>query len=301
MAVIGVFLALLASMFYSCAVALQASEARDQPGSLALRPSLLLALARRPRWLAGMALDTLGSPLQAAALLFAPLTIVQPMLAFGLVLLLVLGHRTLGQPVRREEYAAVGAIILGVALISIASPGRSDDQAGVLTVTLILGALGAIALVPFGVQRRRPLGNNVIALSAGVAFAWSALATKYFADDLSRHRWLAFLGWLIASGISSIVGVASENSALQSAAAGRVASLVFVPQLVIPVLLAPILTHEDWASSGSRGIVLGGGLLLVCLGAVILTSSESVRRLTTAATEPSEPENDSEPVVTREG
>ena len=93
---LGFALALAAACCYETGYALQALEARRAPPERALRPSLVGHLLRRPVWVGGIALALLGWPLQIAALSQAPLTLVQPVLALGLLLLLALGVRVLG-------------------------------------------------------------------------------------------------------------------------------------------------------------------------------------------------------------
>src|SRR4051812_7989973 len=109
--VVGVALACLASCLFNAGIAIQASEARQVPGEEGLRLALIGSLLRRPRWLAGTALNLLAAPTQIAALFFAPLTVVQPADAAGLLLLLYLGSRVLGERVGPRELGAVGAII----------------------------------------------------------------------------------------------------------------------------------------------------------------------------------------------
>ena len=232
--VLGVVAACTASVMYNLGVALQALEARVMPAAQGLRPSLIGDLAHRPRWLAGTALGVVGWPLQAAALLLAPLTVVQPALAFGLVLLLVLGARTLHEPVWRARRA-----------------GRRRDHrrrrrpggrrtAHVLASRRRLAAgprpagLAAVALAPYALRGRNGVGGIAAALSAGAAFAWGGLSTKFVADALSAHQWLPALAWTVATGLSSGLAVLSEMSALQRRPATQVAPLVFVVQVVIP-------------------------------------------------------------------
>src|SRR5947208_5253675 len=102
---------------YATGIALQAIEARRVSERHGLRLSLLTRLLRRSRWLAGLALNAAGFGLQEVALLLIPLTIVLPTLAAGLLLLLAIGRRMLREPVGRREFAAVAAIVLGVALL----------------------------------------------------------------------------------------------------------------------------------------------------------------------------------------
>ena len=97
MLALGIVAAVGASLLYNTSIALQALEAREVPGEHALRPSLIGRLLRNRRWLGATALGLLGWPLEIAALLLAPLTVVQPCLASGLILLLWLGATRLGE------------------------------------------------------------------------------------------------------------------------------------------------------------------------------------------------------------
>src|SRR4051794_16647304 len=122
---LGIAAACTASSLYNLGLALQALDAREAPDDEGLRPTLLVGLARRRRWLWGTGLNLLGWPLHAGALLLAPLTVVQPSLAFGLILLLVVGARHLDERVGAREVAAVGAILVGVALLGAVAPDVS--------------------------------------------------------------------------------------------------------------------------------------------------------------------------------
>ena len=82
-------------------------------------------LVRRPLWVGATALSLLGWPLQIIALAHAPLTLVQPVLALGLLLLLFLGVRILGEHVGPREIAAVVLIIASVGVFAWAAPRRA--------------------------------------------------------------------------------------------------------------------------------------------------------------------------------
>jgi drug/metabolite transporter (DMT)-like permease len=276
--VLGAGAACAASSMYNLGVALQAIEARVVPADRGLRPSLIARLARRPRWLAGTALGVLGWPLQAAALLLAPLTLVQPALAFGLVLLLVLGARTLHERVGARDVLAVAAIIAGVAWLAAVAPDASSHHVGGLPLAGALVALAAVALAPYALRRRR-VDGVVAAVSAGAAFAASGLTTKFVADAVDAHHWLGAAAWTLATGLCSGLALLSEMTALQRRPATQVAPLVFVVQVAIPVLAAPLLTGESWAHAplGAVGIVVG--LAVVIGGAVVLTTARAVRAL----------------------
>lgn len=281
--------AVAASAMYNVAIGLQALEAREVPADHGLRPALLLKLLRRPRWLAGAALNFLAWPVQTVALLFAPLTLVQPCLAAGLLLLLVMGSRHLHEPVGRREVLSVAAIVVGVVALALASPERDTHGAGPDTIAIVLGVLGLITLLPYLLSRLRRIGGLPVAVSAGLAFAWSSISTKLLSDALDAGDWVSIIGWAAATGIAAAVGTASEMTALQSRGATEVAPLVFVMQLLVPTLLAPVLVHEAWDATPLGGLVLLGGLLVVAAGSVLLASSRVVAAFTAAGRAEPEP------------
>src|SRR5438477_3810772 len=159
---LGMAAACAASAMYNVAIALQALEARDVPAEHGLRPSLLLQLVRRPRWLAGAALNLLGWPMQTVALLAAPLTVVQPCLAAGLLLLLAIGTHVLHERVGRREIISILLIVAGVVGLGLAAPHRTTDEANSETLAIVLGAIGVLALLPYALSAvRRATGLPV--------------------------------------------------------------------------------------------------------------------------------------------
>ena len=125
---LGIMAAIAASTLYSLGVALQAMDAKRTPHTEHLHPALALNLLRRARWLAGTGLSLLGWPLQVVALLLAPLVVVQPTMAMGLLVLLFFGQRMLGEHSGRREHIAVGAIVLGVVGTALCAPARSSTH-----------------------------------------------------------------------------------------------------------------------------------------------------------------------------
>jgi drug/metabolite transporter (DMT)-like permease len=278
---LGLAAACAASFCFDAAVALQALEARAVPSLGSVRPTLLGQLLRRPRWLAATGLAVLGFPFQVLALSQVPLSVVQPALAVGLLLLLVLGVRMLGETVGQREILCTLAIVGGVAGASIAAPGESSSHAGTLGLALVLVPLGALAAAPFAL-RRCPAWLMV--LGAGSAYAWTSLGAKVLADELSSGALLVALGWLAAIGVASLLGLTAEMSALQRRAAVAVASTVFVVQVVVPVAVAPLIGGESWGGTPLHGGVLVACLLVVITGAVALMRSPAVSNLITTAT-----------------
>src|SRR3954454_2603944 len=144
----GIVAAVIASLLYNTSIALQALEAREVPQEHGLHPSLLGRLLRNRRWLGATALGRLGWRSEIAALLLAPLTVVQPCLASGLLLLLWLGVTRMGERPGRRELIAVAAIVVGIGEVAWAAPARATDHAGSVTIVLALFLVAVPVLLP---------------------------------------------------------------------------------------------------------------------------------------------------------
>jgi len=285
---LGIVAAVAASVLYNASIALQALEARQVPAELALRPSLLGRLLRNRRWLGATALGLAGWPLEIGALLLAPLTVVQPCLASGLILLLWLGARRLGESPGRREWTAVAAIVLGVAGVALAAPERTTDHADTGAIALAL-ALVAIPIAAPYVWRARfryspPSGGvkvgsavaTLAVISAGCGYAWTAIASKLLTDELAAGVLLVAIAWLATAAASEGLALLSEMSALQRRSATHVAPTMFAVQVLVPVLLAPLIFGESWGDTPLGGIVLVASMGVAVGGTVLLAGSSAV-------------------------
>ena len=141
---LGIAAAIGSSIFYSLGIAFQATDAKQAPREQYLRAALLIGLLRRARWVMGTGLTVLGWPLQVLALSLAPLVVVQPALATGLLVLLVVAERMLGEHAGRTEHLAMGAIVVGVVCVALCAPPVSHTHTSEQgTITIVLVVLGA--------------------------------------------------------------------------------------------------------------------------------------------------------------
>jgi hypothetical protein len=270
---LGIVAAIAASTLYSLGVAFQATEAKYAPQHQHLRPSLALRLVRRARWLLGTGMSILGWPLQVVALLLAPLVVVQPTLAAGLIVLVFAAQRLLGEHAGRREHLAMVAIVVSVAGIAATAPERSTTHSNDLVLTLVLVALGVFTMTPYLLLATGRRVASITMIGAGLGFAWSGLATKLAADDLQHGHLAVAALWGLSTAAASAVGALSEMSALQERPAILVAPVVFVTQTVVPVVLAPLLLGETFASTPYGGVPLVISLAVLVSAAAMLARS----------------------------
>lgn len=286
MLALGIAAAVGASLLYNTSIALQALEAREVPGEHALRPSLLGRLVRNRRWLGATGLGLLGWPLEIAALLLAPLTVVQPCLASGLILLLWLGARKLGEAPGLREALAVAAIVAGVAGVAWAAPERTTDHAGTAAILLALGLVAVPIALPYLLRRRGAAIGLLAVLSAGCGYAWTAIASKLLTDELAAGALLVAVAWLASAIASEGLALLSEMSALQARPATHVAPVMFAVQVLVPVLLAPLIFGESWDTTPAGGAALVAFMALAVSGTVLLAGSRAVGAVIESAHEP---------------
>jgi drug/metabolite transporter (DMT)-like permease len=276
MLALGIICAIGASALYNTSIALQALEAREVGHEHALRASLIGRLIRNPRWLLATLIGLLGWPLEIAALLMAPLTVVQPCLASGLVLLLWLGVTRLGERPGRREYGSVAAIVLGVVGIALAAPERTTSDAGTVPIAIALALVAIPILAPYAMRGRPGAAGTMAVVAAGFGYAWTAIASKLLTDELSAGSLAVAVVWLATAAASEGLALLSEMSALGQRPATRAAPVMFAVQVVVPVILAPLIFEESWSDTPGGGAALVVSILLVLAGVVALAGSRAV-------------------------
>lgn len=276
MLALGILAAVGASVLYNTSIALQALEARDVGHEHSLRVSLIGKLVRNRKWLGATALGLLGWPLEIVALLLAPLTVVQPCLVSGLIVLLWLGATRLGEAPGRREFVAVAAIIAGVGGVAWAAPDRTTDHAGTVAIVVALGLVAIPIVAPYVMRRRASTLGLLAVLSAGFGYAWTAIASKLLTDELATGALLVAVAWLATAVASEGLALLSEMSALQRRPATHVAPVMFAVQVLVPVILAPLIFEEKWSTTPLDGAVLVAFMAVAVAGTMLLAGSKTV-------------------------
>lgn len=278
---LGALAAVTASVLFSVGLVLQSLEARKLPQVDALQPALIGRLVRRPRWLLGGGVMIVGFGFHTGSLLLAPLTVVQPSLAAGLLVLLAVGSSSQGEPIGARELAAVAAIALGVVGLTLTAPGRSTVSEGGTSLALALGAMGAVALAPHALARAGSRGVTggalALALGAGAAYAISGVTTKLMSDSLDTGDWRAVGLWLAVTVLAAMVALVNQTMGLQRGGTTQVGVIIYVVPVIVPVLAAPLLVGEGWGSSPATWAPLALSIAAVCAGAGALAASDRVR------------------------
>ena len=281
----GIGLALLSATAYNVGL-IQEKRALGRMPALDVRrvPHLIASLLADPAWLAGFALMLLGLACQVIVLTFEPVSVVQPVLASGVVLVLVLSRLVLRERLRGGETWCVAAIAVAVVLLAMSATGAKDSHhaspgwvAAIMVPSAVVGLVFAA-----GALRARRRGTAVAGVWAGVGtgllYGVAALAIKALSGILVRHETVANIviavvtsPYLYVLGGSLAVAMLLFQAALQAGRASIVVPVSNVTGSVYFIIAGTWLFHEHLpASPGRLGLRLAGialaVLVLVVLG-----------------------------------
>lgn len=265
-----IVLALAAALVFALGTVLlqKAGMAEPAGGSTS---GLLLRMARRPLWLAGIAADALGFVLQAVALTLGRLAVVQPVLVSSVVFALPLGAKLTGQRVHRIDIVAALLVTAAlVAFLTIADPsgGRDDAPVG---EWLITGAAVAVVVVPLALIARglRPSAKAaLLGTAAGILFALTAALTKAAADKLDDGVLEIFTHWhAYALVVIGYISMTFNQLALGTGVLAPAIATSLAADPIISVVIGTTLLQESLHET-PLGIVATVLSLLVALGAI---------------------------------
>lgn len=279
----GITLALIAAVAHAYAVVLQAREDRRSPDEQAMRAALLIRLAHRSRWLIGTGLNVGGGLAQVAALAFAPIAIVQPMLSTSQLVLLAVARVKLGERVGRQEILAAAAIVAGLSGVVYAAPHQSGAAVTAGRLAPPIALVAGLALIAFLSGRARPSMRLLLVVGAGLAYACADFLAKLVSDAGAAGTWWLAAIWAIALITIGAGAFLEETTALQHRPAVTVAPVIGAIKVPLPVLMALWAGMEPWQGGAASAAILLGGLALNAAGAATLARSDAVSRVSDAS------------------
>jgi len=201
----GISLALLATTAYNVGL-IQEKRALGRMATLDVRriPHVIASLLAEPAWLAGFALMLLGLACQTIVLTFEPVSVVQPVLASGVALVLVLSRLVLRERLGAVELSCVAAMAVSVILLAASAGGTGSGAGhhaspGWMAVVMIPSAVIGL-LVAASPLRRRPRRHRhrrdrrrtpaavCFGVGTGLLYGVAALAIKALSGILVDHR-----------------------------------------------------------------------------------------------------------------
>jgi len=280
----GILLALVATTAYNVGL-IQEKRALGQMPALDIRRVLRVigSLMTSRAWLTGFVLMLIGLGCQTIALTFEPVSVVQPVLASGVVLVLVLSRLVLRERLHGGETWCVAAIAVSVVLLAMSSTGAKDSHhaspgwvAAVMVPTAVVGLAFALAALR-GRRRGSTVGGVWAGVGTGLLYGVAALAIKALSGILVGHQTMADIAigvisspYLYVLGGSLAVAMLLFQAALQAGRASIVVPVSNVTGSVYFIIAGTLLFHEHLPASPGKLVLRLAGIALAVLVLVVL-------------------------------
>jgi hypothetical protein len=246
---VGLMMALLTAFTSIVGFLYKHRGAVESPPVEARRPiSSSLALFRSPWYVLGIAVAMGSWGFHVAGLALAPISLVQSVIAGGLVLLTVVADRLFGFSVTRREWIGVALTAAGLAFLAATLEGTADSAHNdYQPITLIVYAGlafggGAVVAWRAGDSLR---GGALLGAAAGLMWGASDVSIKALSGRLDEGV-VAVLAHPLALFIllASLVGLAVSARSLQVGDAVPVIAVTSAAANVVTIASGPIVFGE---------------------------------------------------------
>jgi drug/metabolite transporter (DMT)-like permease len=247
---VSLIAALVAALCYGVASVMQAiavREASNRAGLTGVDPGLVPRLLHQWRFVASVAIDTLGFLAQLIALQRLPLFAVQAIVAANLAVIAVLASVVIGVSLSWREWLAVTGVVAGVGLLGSSAGAEGAHQAGavfkiaLIVATAVLGVCGLIAA-----RLPDPARTLVLGTVAGLGYGVLGVAARVLNgfEPLTLLRDPAAYA-VVAGGLISFVfyTTALEGGSVTVATAAVVLAETLPPALIGVIFLGDTTRH----------------------------------------------------------
>lgn len=274
----AVLLAFGAAVGYAAASVLQHREAEADTELHDGGVRLVLRLARRPLWLAGLGCDGLAYACQALALGLGSLLVVQPVITSGILFALPASAWWAGRRLGRSDYlwAVVLALGLMVFLLLAGTEGGKDDAG--TTAWLWCAAIAGPVLGVCFVAATRSTGARravLFAFTCGALFGITAALTKATVVLIGDDGFGALSHWEpYALAVMGGLGFVLNQRAFQAGSLTASLPTLTVVEPLVAVLVGVTMLDETVSAQGApEWIAIGAATLAMIVGTVQLSRS----------------------------
>ena len=242
-----------------------------------------IQLFRSPIYTLGCVVATTSWGFHVAALALAPISVVQSVIAGGLVLITVVADRFFGHNVTRREWIGVALTAAGLAFLAATLEGTTDEAHSdyapvVFAVVMIATTVASVVLVI-----RNGSNGPALAVAAGLLWAGSDITIKALTGHDGLGLSTIFHPFAAIIVVWSLVALLISAKSLQLGPVVPVIALTSATANVVTIAAGPIVFQEPLPDDalGMTVRILAFGLVIV---AAALTPPPGARTTATAPT-----------------
>jgi hypothetical protein len=283
MTTLGIALALACAAMANLSMLCKHRGACEAP-EISLRSPLrsAAALFQSRWWTIGFAVATAAWVLHVAAMAVAPLSLVQAVIAGGLVLIAYPATRYFGHTLSRREWAGLALAAAGLGFLALTVPHAHESQGysvatmiGFETVTIGAG----FALFASGALRRGSICHGVVlGLSSGLLIGVSNVAIKALTETMGGGLAGLLSPWTVVAVIGGLGAFFALARGMQLGEAIPVIATASVASNCAAILGGVVVFGDPIGSGLAEGMARGLAFAAVVAAAALMPSAAAPAR-----------------------
>jgi drug/metabolite transporter (DMT)-like permease len=277
--VLAVTIALAASFCVNYSSYMQ-KKAVDALPKLRLRISWAVIrtfFTNRP-WLAAMAMDALGTALFMIALIFAPVSVVEPIITAGIALLAYLAIKNLGEKPNWADYSAIGMTAIGVIFLAVSLAEGVPKEKSYHPLELWLVVVAAVVLAVALPLAMYLFGRGNVAaglgVSGGLVIGIAAVYSRLLMGNFGGQWYI----WLAVCAVTYPLGFALFQAGLQRGRAVVVAPVYNALVVSVPIVVGTVALNESLPESELLTALRVAAFVLIVVGTIVLSRRTAAER-----------------------
>jgi hypothetical protein len=229
------------------------------------------------KWFAiGMGVALGAWILHVGAMALAPLSLVQPVIAGGLVFLAVLAERWFGLEVGPRQWVGVGCTAVGLVLLAVTLPIGGSAHSGYSVAAMIafessLLVIGTLLVMSHKLGVKHEHHGVALGVAAGILFGVSDVAIKALTGTVGAHGVIGLVSpWMVATLLASVLAFYASAGGLQKGEAVPVITLTSAAANVTAIS-GGILVFGDPLAHTPIGLIVQSFAFVLVLVAAWLT------------------------------
>ncbi|WP_203919019.1 DMT family transporter [Rugosimonospora africana] len=259
------------AVFFAFGSALEQHAAQQEKPTRTLDPRLVLRLLHRPLWLFGWVPDAGGTVLQAVALNYGALALVEPLLLGGVFMAIPLEAALQRRRPHTRDLVVVAFGVVGLTAFLFTGDPRGGITEPSTGAWIAVGAgVGAVVSVCLLVAWRvRDAARGVaLGIATGAMYGAAASLVKTLTDLFADHPLAVFGHWqLYALVVVGGAALALNQNAFQGGPIAAPLTTIALIDPVVGVIIGTTAFHERLSATGPRIVaqVAAALVMTVCI------------------------------------
>jgi multidrug transporter EmrE-like cation transporter len=232
-------------------------------------------LFRSRWWSIGWAVAAVAFALHVAALTLAPISVVQAVLAGGLVFLAVLAERFFGFQLGRRQWVGIGLVAVSLTLLTLTGGGGGEADsgyslAGMIIFESIAVGVGALLVVSHLIDRIPVQRGVLLGIAAGLGFGISDVAIKALSGDLGGGPSGLLSPWTAIILSAAVVSFFASARSLQIGDGVAVIAVTSVAANLSTILAGLAVFGDQLGDDPLVIVVRLAAFVLILIGAALI-------------------------------